>query len=92
LPKNLKLLKLGWFFQNDFILPKNLKKLSLTCNNNLLNNIPEHIEKIYIYFDYRYDYNKKIENLPLTIKEIIIYDEKYIKYIKVPFNCILSVK
>jgi hypothetical protein len=92
LPKNLKLLKLGWFFQNDFIFPKNLKKLLLTCNNKLINNIPKHIEKIYIDFDICEKHNSKIDNLPLTIKEIVIKDKKFKKYIKIPFGCILTIK
>ncbi len=93
LSNKLMFLELSWYFKSEIIFPKNLKELCLTCNNNLINNIPEQIEKLHILFDCEDDKNnKKIENLPLTIKEIIIYDEKYIKYIKVPFNCILSVK
>jgi hypothetical protein len=92
LPKNLKYLKIKWYYNNEIILPKSLKKLSLSCNNNLINNIPEHIEKIYIYFYYKYNYNKRVENLPSTIKEIIIEDEEYKKYIKIPFGCILTIK
>jgi hypothetical protein len=96
-PKNLKYLQIGWFSQNEIILPKNIKELSLTCNNNLINNIPKHIEKVYIYFNdgdnnNRFIYNKKVENLPLTIKEIVIQDEKYKEYIKIPFGCILTIQ
>jgi hypothetical protein len=92
MPKNLKLLGLGWNFQNEIIFPKNLKKLLLTCNNILINNIPEQIEKIYIDFSYCNIQNKKVENLPYTIKEIVIQDKKHKKYIKVPFGCVLSIK
>jgi hypothetical protein len=91
--KNLKYLQMGWHFQNKIILPKTLKELSLTCNNNLINNIPEHIEKIYIYFSvYNEDGNTKVENLPSTIKEIVIEDEKFKDYIKIPFGCVLTIK
>jgi hypothetical protein len=92
LPKNLKYLKIKWYYNKKIILPKSLKKLFLTCNNNLINNIPEHIEKVGVWFFDDESYNKKIENLPLTIKEIIIEDEEYKKYIKVPFGCILTIK
>jgi hypothetical protein len=92
LPKNLKYLKFGCKFQNNFILPNNLKKLSLSNKNFLLNNIPSQIEKLYIWFSYTENYNKKIENLPPTIKEIVIENEKYKKYIKIPFGCILTIK
>jgi hypothetical protein len=97
LPKNLTYIKIKGDFNNIIILPKSLKKLSLTCNNNLINNIPKHIETVYIWF-YKYDnkygdeYNKKIDNLPLTIKKIVIKYEKFKKYIKVPFGCILTIK
>jgi hypothetical protein len=92
LPKNLKYLHLGWCFQNEIILPKNLKELKLTCNNNFINNIPKHIEKVYILFSGHNKNNKRVENLPLTIKEIIIEDEYYKKYIKIPFGSILTIK
>ena len=91
LPKNLKYLKIKFNFNNQIILPKSLKKLSLTCNNNLINNIPEHIEKVYIYFSCDH-IHKKVENLPLTIKEIVIKNEEFKKYIKIPFGCILTIK
>jgi hypothetical protein len=93
LPKNLKYLQIKWYYNNKIILPKSLKELSLTCNNDLINNIPEHIEKVYILFYYYNEVkNKKIENLPPTIKEIVIEDDKFKKYIKVPFGCILTIK
>jgi hypothetical protein len=104
LPKNLEYVKIECpsKFENQIILPKNLKKLSLNCNNNLINNIPKHIEKIYISFDYCLveivDNNNniittiKINNLPLTIKKIVIENEKYKKCIKIPFGCVVSIK
>ena len=91
LPKNLKYFKFKWYYKNEIILPKSLKKLSLTCNNDLINNIPEHIEKVYIYFSCDH-IHKKVENLPSTIKEIVIEDEQFQKYIKIPFGCIITIK
>ena len=73
-------------------LPKNLKEFSLAFDNNFINNIPKHIEKIYIWFSNDDKYDKKVENLPLTIKEIVIEDEYYKKYIKIPFGCVLTIK
>jgi hypothetical protein len=90
LPKFLTSFSISWTINCDIKLPKNVKYLSLTCKNNLINNIPEHIEKVYIYFNDKQD--KKVENLPLTIKEIIINDEEYKKYIKIPFGTILTIK
>ncbi len=105
LPKNLEYLKIGYpiKFEKQIIFPKNLKKLSLNSYNNLINNIPKHIEKIYISFKYLHikkidnnNYytiiNDKIDNLPLTIKKIIIEDEEYKNHIKIPFGCILTIK
>ncbi len=70
--------------------------------NKLINNLPQHVEKLYIHFinkklyakfiNYYDDYNKNIENLPSSIKEIIINHEKFKKDIKIPFGCILTIK
>jgi hypothetical protein len=37
-------------------------------------------------------YNIKIDNLPLTIKEIVITDEEFKKFIKIPFDSILTIQ
>jgi hypothetical protein len=59
----------------------------------LLNNIPEHVEKLYIVEDQNERKKINIVNLPLTIKKIIIREEKHKKYlIKIPFGTILEVK
>jgi hypothetical protein len=90
-PKNLTYLKLTW--QNKIILPrniKNLKELILTYNDNLINNIPECVEKLYIWF-YKYHEEIKIFNLPSTLKEIVIDNDIYIKFIKIPFGCKLTI-
>jgi hypothetical protein len=103
-------------------LPETVKSLSLYYNNPLLNNLPEHIEKVFIEFDdicqslidsdkeyfenkniYKNyeDYlikrknrkvNELITNLSSSIKEIIIKDEFFKKYIKIPFDCILTIQ
>jgi hypothetical protein len=88
LPNSLKFLSL--YEQKNIKLTKNIKELSLMHNNNLINNLPENIEKIYIKFND----NKMsvVNNLPLTIKEIIITSEKYKKYIKIPFGAILTIQ
>jgi hypothetical protein len=88
IPKNIKYLNLRSILIDE--IPKHIKNISLKSKNNLLNNIPSHIEKLYI--DYFNHDSKQIGNLPLTIKKIIIHNEEYKKYIKVPFGCILSVK
>ena len=92
LPKSLTSFAISWLINCDIKLPKKLNYLLLTCNNNLINNIPEHIKKLYIYFHLDKKENKYIENLPLTIKEIIIEKIKYKKYIKIPFGTILTIK
>ena len=34
------------------------------------------------------EYNKELNNLPITLEKITIEDEKYLKYItKIPFGC-----
>jgi hypothetical protein len=89
LPKNLTYLKFSGPFNNKINIPKNLKILHIPCHINLINNIPKHIEKIHIEFDIIESYNKKVENLPLTLKEIVI-KSSYKKYVKVPFGCIIT--
>jgi CRISPR/Cas system-associated endoribonuclease Cas2 len=92
LPNSLRVLNLGWNFNNDIILPSNLIQLSITNNNNvLINNLPLHLEILYISFNLK-KYNNYITNLPFTLKEIVIKNENYINYIKIPFGCKLTVK
>jgi hypothetical protein len=92
LPKSLTYFMIGWHINSDIKLPKNFNYLLLTCNNKLINNIPVHIKILNICFHYEEKENKYIENLPLTIKEIIIEKIKYKKYIKIPFGTILTIK
>jgi hypothetical protein len=82
-------LKIGYSFQNNIIIPKKCKILSLTSNNKIINNIPEHVEKLHIYC---FDNNTYISNLPITIKEIIINCEFHKKFIKnIPFGTLITV-
>jgi hypothetical protein len=90
LPENLIYLRLDCDFDKNKI-PKSVKEIMLYCDNNLLNNLPEHIEKVFIIFSFDDNYNKNISNLPITIKEIIIKNKKYEKYIKKPFDTILTI-
>jgi hypothetical protein len=84
LPENIIVLKLFGSKNNNIIIPKNVKELYIYNDNILINNLPEHIEKLFILFNY---FSKtKIENLPITLKEIIVEKNKYIKYIKIPFE------
>jgi hypothetical protein len=45
---------------------------------------------VYIKFDK--DENINVNNLPLTIKEIVIEDEKYKKFIKIPYGSIITIQ
>jgi hypothetical protein len=87
LPENLTHLKLHCK-NNKIIIPKNVSELYIMNNNILINNLPEHIEKLFIKFSI---VKNKIENLPITIKEIIIENKEYKKYIKKPFDAIITV-
>jgi hypothetical protein len=89
LPKNLNYIKIGWNFQNKIVLPKNIKILSSTDNIFLLNNIPNHVEILHIML---FINNNIIQNLPMTLKEIVISNKYYKKYIKIPFGCILTIQ
>ncbi len=68
-------------------IPQNIKKIIIDCDNILINNLPNHIEKIFINFENCK--KKQVSNLPITIKEIIIKNEKYKKYL---INIIFDVK
>jgi hypothetical protein len=88
LPNYLVCIKLNIKNNNNITLPKNCKKIFIDNDNYLINNLPEHIEKIYINFSSK----NKIENLPSTLKEIVIKKKEYIDYIKIPFGTIVTVK
>lgn len=93
LPLNLKTIKIKWEFQKKIVIPEKTKELFITCNNELINNLPEHIEKIHIFFDDDEKFNKDVSNLPMSLKEIIIKNKDFAKYIlKIPFGCVIKIK
>ncbi len=92
LPESLIYLDLGSTLKNNIIIPKKLKELVIFHKNTLINNLPDNIEKIYVVFNLKNKTNNYVSNLPLSIKEIIIEKEKYKKFIKIPFNAILTIK
>jgi hypothetical protein len=65
-----------------------LKELGLFASNDIINNIPNCIEVLQIYFEYYDVYNKNIDNIPSSVKKIIIDSPSKIKFIsKIPFGC-----
>ena len=88
LPKNLHTVYLGCLFNKNIKLPTSVKYISLFSHNNLVNNLPYHVETVFIKFK---DLTHDVINLPYTIKKIIIYKKEYTKYIKIPFDCILEI-
>ena len=92
LPGNLHTLIFGFHFNQEIkenVLPKSIKKIGLYSHCNLINNLPLQIEEVCIKFNKYYDeYNKEVNNLPITLKKIVIENEKNLKYItKIPFGC-----
>jgi hypothetical protein len=86
-------LKIGNNFNNK--IPINVRELYVNHNNKILNNLPNHIEKIYIKFcGYCNSFIKKnIDNLPFSIKEIIIQKEEHEDFLtKIPFETIISIQ
>ena len=89
LPESLIVLKL--FCDIIIEIPKNVKELHINSSNFLLNNLPYNIEKLFI----KYWVDRKINNLPSTLKEIIIHDfigDEVMKNITIPFGSIVSIK
>jgi hypothetical protein len=59
----------------------------------LINNLPLQLEEVYIIFSFWNQFNKEVNNLPMTLKKVIIENEKYLKYItKKPFGCDIIIK
>ena len=96
LPDSLHTLRLGFKFNQEIkenVLPCSIKKICLYAHNNLINNLPLHIEEIYIKFSILEGYNKEVTNLPMTLKKIIVDNKKYLNYItKIPFGCDIVTK
>jgi hypothetical protein len=95
LPDSIHILELYCYNNNNFIIPKNVKELYIYNYNSLINNLPEYIEKITIFFDEVEEEHvkriKKINNLPLLLKEIIITHKIYKEFINIPFGTILTI-
>jgi len=91
LPNNLHTLTFGWEFNQEIkenVLPKSIKKIGLYSHCNLINNLPSHIEEIHINFTNCEILDKEVSMLPISIKKIIIGNEKNLKYItKKPLGC-----
>jgi hypothetical protein len=89
LPSTITHLALGSSFNREvngdlFI---NLKYLSFYSKTKI-NNIPTNVDTLKIYFFQESARNCYIENLPITIKKILINDIGKIEYIKkIPFGC-----
>jgi hypothetical protein len=60
----------------------------LSNNNVIINNLPEHIETLYIAFGPNI---KLLNNFPITLKEIIVSKED-VKYIQKPYGAIITNK
>ena len=75
------------------VLPKSIKNICLWSHYNLINNLPLWIDEVYIVFSHMNKDNKEVNNLPMTLKKIIIVNDKYLKYItKIPFGCEIVIK
>jgi hypothetical protein len=85
---------LGDKFNQEISIPKSLIELGFDSNSSIKDNIPNFVENIIIYFDSN---NKKITNLPTSIKKIKINDMYKINDMskinlieKIPFGCIIE--
>jgi hypothetical protein len=92
LPETLIYLKIDGKYFNKLILPINLKELVIYYENSILNNLPHHIEKLFILFKINYYDTPLIDKLPSTLKEIVIEDIKFATFIKKPKGTILTIK
>ena len=84
---------LGSEFNQPLDLPSNIKYLFLYCNNqSIIDNLHNNIEELTL----GYQFNLELNNLPSSIKKIIIYNNDYnkelnnlpssIEYISLPLN------
>jgi hypothetical protein len=91
LPETLIYLKICDNYLEELTLPKNLKELVIYYGNRILDNLPNHIEKLFILFDNSHIF-ALIDKLPSTLKEIVIENIKFKKYIKIPKGTIITIK
>jgi hypothetical protein len=89
LPNNFTLLHLDNKFNKNIKIPLSVKLLSCDVGRAILNNIPEFIQNIGIFYDDAE--NIPITNIPITVKKIyFIGPDKYIHLIeKIPFDCVV---
>ena len=73
---NLKVLTLGRNFDQSIVIPCGIKKLTLNCNSqSIIDYLPTSIEEL----ELGYDFNLELNNLPSSIKKIIIKNPDYNK-------------
>jgi hypothetical protein len=91
LPSSLTHLILGGAFNQKISIPKSLIELGFFGNSSIKDNIPDFVENIIVYFYSNDKYNKKITNLPTSIKKIKLKNMSNIHLIeKIPFGCIIE--
>jgi hypothetical protein len=91
LPTSLTHLILGEKFNQKISIPKLLIELGFYSNSSIKDNIPDFVENIIVYFDPIDKYNKKITNLPTSIKKIKVNNMSKINLIeKIPFGCVIE--
>lgn len=100
IPKYLHTIHCGcaFTFYDDSSLPSSLKYITLPFYSKLLNNLPNHIETLYINYSV---VNKpaievinqySVYNLPFSLKKLIINDKDNLSFIeKIPFGCVLEI-
>jgi hypothetical protein len=91
LPANLQRLTLGKIFNQSLeLVPATVTHLQISNSYNYVNNIPNQIKFLAIFFDFEYTFTfrENINNLPFGLKKIVVNNEGYKKYItKIPFGC-----
>ena len=96
LPESLHTINLGFSFNSKIILPTSLKIISMYSHCDFINNLPFHVEELYIKMrdvgnGLDIKYNKIITNLPTTLKKIILNKKSFMHFIKkIPFGCVVE--
>jgi hypothetical protein len=87
LPPSITHLTLGYLFNQSIDnLSSNIKYLGF-CSRTPMNNIPASVDTVKIYFSLNDCINGRVENLPMTIKKIIVTRISKLDLIKIPFGC-----
>lgn len=92
-PESLEIITFGHYYEQSLLnikFPENLKKLKFKNNysTKTMQSIPDGIEIIYLD-----KIVKPLDNLPITLKEIIICNDiknKNENLIKIPWNCVIT--